>query len=133
MRDKFLVPPKAVSVPLKFQREGIRYEDLSEDEKDQWDALEWDEEGDVPDAVGAERFLTIEEIGRLADTLRDVEQHGLNWKLTPDLDASRAKHRAKAEHQQIEVSPFVIAAIRLLLYWLPSKRNLEPEMVGSRF
>ena len=63
-----------------------------------------------------ERFLTIEEIGRLADTLRDVEQHGLNWKLTPDLDASRAKHRAKAERQQIEVSPFVIAAIRLLLF-----------------
>jgi len=46
-----------------------------------------------------ERFLTIEEIGRLADTLRDVEQHGLNWKLTPDLDASRAKHRAKPERQ----------------------------------
>jgi type I restriction enzyme R subunit len=54
VRDKFLVPPKAVSVPLKFQREGIRYEDLSEDEKDRWDALEWDEEGNVPDAVGAE-------------------------------------------------------------------------------
>ena len=63
-----------------------------------------------------ERFLTIEEIGRLADTLRDVEQHGLNWKLTPDLDASRAKHRAKAERQRIEVFPFVIAAIRLLLF-----------------
>jgi integrase len=63
-----------------------------------------------------ERFLTIEEIGRLADTLCDVEQHGLNWKLTPDLVASRAKHRAKAERQQIEVSPFVIAAIRLLLF-----------------
>jgi integrase len=63
-----------------------------------------------------ERFLTIEEIGRLADTLRDVEQHGLNWKLTPGLDASRAKHRAKAERQHIDVSPFVIAAIRLLLF-----------------
>lgn len=54
VRDGFLVPPKAVSVPLKFQREGIKYDDLSEEDKDQWDALEWDEEGGVPDRVEAE-------------------------------------------------------------------------------
>ncbi len=53
VRDGFLVPPKAVSVPLKFQREGIKYDDLSEEDKDQWDALEWDEEGGVPDRVEA--------------------------------------------------------------------------------
>jgi type I restriction enzyme R subunit len=53
VRDGFLVPPKAVSVPLKFQREGIKYDELSEDEKDQWDALEWDEEGAVPDRIEA--------------------------------------------------------------------------------
>ena len=52
--DGFLVPPRAVSVPLKFQREGIKYDDLSEDEKDDWDALEWDDDGGVPDEVGAE-------------------------------------------------------------------------------
>lgn len=52
--DGFLVPAKAVSVPLKFQREGIKYDDLSEDEKEQWDALEWDEEGNVPAEIGAE-------------------------------------------------------------------------------
>ncbi len=49
--DRYLVPPKAVSVPLKFLREGITYNDLPEDEKDQWDALEWDEEGYVPERV----------------------------------------------------------------------------------
>ncbi len=54
VRDGFLVPPEAVSVPLKFQREGIRYDDLSEDDKDQWDALEWDEDGNVPSRVEAE-------------------------------------------------------------------------------
>lgn len=32
VRDDFLVPPQAVSVPLKFQREGIKYDELSEDE-----------------------------------------------------------------------------------------------------
>ena len=41
-------------MPLKFQREGIKYDDLSEEEKDQWDALEWDEDGNVPDRVEAE-------------------------------------------------------------------------------
>ena len=54
VRDGFLVPPKAVSVPLKFQREGIKYDDLPEEDKEQWDALEWDEEGEVPDRVEAE-------------------------------------------------------------------------------
>ncbi|HAT10941.1 MAG TPA: restriction endonuclease subunit R [Planctomycetes bacterium] len=51
--DGFLVPPKAVSVPLKFQREGIEYDKLSPEEQEQWDALEW-EEGEVPDKVSAE-------------------------------------------------------------------------------
>ena len=52
--DGFLVPARAVSVPLRFQREGIKYDQLSEDDKDQWDALEWDDEGSVPDRVEAE-------------------------------------------------------------------------------
>lgn len=53
VRDGFLVPAQAVSVPLKFPREGIRYEELSEDDKDEWDALEWAEDGAVPDRVEA--------------------------------------------------------------------------------
>ncbi|MDX0491532.1 DUF4145 domain-containing protein [Sinorhizobium medicae] len=53
--DDWLVPPHSVSVPLKFQREGISYDDLSDAEKEQWDMLEWDEEdGDPPDSVNAE-------------------------------------------------------------------------------
>jgi type I restriction enzyme R subunit len=52
VRDGFLVPPEAVSVPLKFQREGIKYDELSEEEKDAYDALEW--EDDPPDSVTAE-------------------------------------------------------------------------------
>ena len=52
--DGYLVPVRAVSVPLRFQREGIKYDDLSEDDKDQWDALEWNDEGNVPDQVGGE-------------------------------------------------------------------------------
>ena len=54
VKDGYLVPPKAVSVPLKFQRQGIKYDDLSEEEKEQWDELEWDEDGTVPDRVESE-------------------------------------------------------------------------------
>jgi type I restriction enzyme R subunit len=52
--EGYLVPPRAVSVPLKFQREGIKYAELSDDERAQWDELDWDEEGHAPDEVGAE-------------------------------------------------------------------------------
>ena len=52
--DGHLVPPVAISVPLKFQREGIKYHDLSEEEKEEWDAKEWADDGSTPDEVGAE-------------------------------------------------------------------------------
>ena len=50
--DGWLVPPKAISVPLKIVRSGLRYDDLSDEEKDQWDMLEWGDE-EVPDTVEA--------------------------------------------------------------------------------
>jgi type I restriction enzyme R subunit len=72
VHDKFLVPPKAVSVPLKFQREGIKYRDLSQEERDRWDAIEWDEDGSVPGNVDPEalnRWLFNE------DTVDKVLEH----------------------------------------------------------
>ncbi len=58
IKDGYLVPPRAVSVPLQFVREGIRYNELSDDEKGQWDELDWgeDDEGlplEPPDKVEA--------------------------------------------------------------------------------
>lgn len=50
--EGYLVLPRAVKVPLKFMEHGIRYADLSEAEKAEWDAKEWTEDGDVPEAVG---------------------------------------------------------------------------------
>jgi type I restriction enzyme R subunit len=50
--DGWLVPPKAISVPLKIVRSGLRYADLSEEEKDQWDMLEWGDD-EIPDSVEA--------------------------------------------------------------------------------
>jgi len=54
VNDKFLVPPLSVSVPIRFQREGIRYDDLTEEEKDQWDTLDWPEEDGPPESVESE-------------------------------------------------------------------------------
>jgi len=49
--DQFLVPPLSMSVPLKFQREGIKYDDLSDEEKLEWELIDWDESGAIPDKV----------------------------------------------------------------------------------
>ncbi len=72
VRDGFLVPAEAVSVPLHFQREGIKYAELSDDEKEEWDALEWDEDGEIPDHIDPEavnRWLFN------ADTVDKVLEH----------------------------------------------------------
>ncbi|WP_313405018.1 DEAD/DEAH box helicase family protein [Aeromicrobium sp.] len=68
----YLVPPKGISVGTQFLRSGIKYDDLSEEEKDQWDALDWGEDG-PPDEVGAEelnRFLFNEDtVDKVLETL----------------------------------------------------------------
>lgn len=52
VNDGFLVPPKAISVPVKFQRSGIKYAELSEEEK-----LKYEEQftdpitGEFPDEI----------------------------------------------------------------------------------
>jgi type I restriction enzyme, R subunit len=51
--DGYLVPPKLVSVPVKYPREGIRYEDLPEEEKEAWEITDWGDDEEVPDAVEA--------------------------------------------------------------------------------
>lgn len=53
VRDKHLVPPRAISLTTDFLDAGIRYDQLSDDDKEKWDALEWDEDGAVPDTVDA--------------------------------------------------------------------------------
>ncbi len=59
VEDGYLVPPRAVDVPLKFQRHGIHYDQLSDEEKETWDAAEWAEDGTVPDEVSSEELNTF--------------------------------------------------------------------------
>ena len=51
--DGYLVPPRAVSVPLQIPQRGLRYQDLSSEEQERWDELEWDEDGAIPAEVEA--------------------------------------------------------------------------------
>ncbi len=54
--DGFLVPPKVQQVDLRFPREGIDYDSLSEEEQAQWESLDWgddEEDGALPDRVNA--------------------------------------------------------------------------------
>ncbi|EEN87937.1 helicase C-terminal domain protein [Rhodococcus erythropolis SK121] len=53
IEDGYLVPPRAVTVPLTFQSRGINYDDLTEEERDEWESADWGDE-DTPDRVEAE-------------------------------------------------------------------------------
>ncbi len=75
--DGFLVPPVPMSVPLKFQREGIKYDDLPDDEKEKWDLLEWEDQlpPDQVDAAAVNKWLFNE------DTVDKVLQHLMTYGL----------------------------------------------------
>lgn len=54
--DGFLVPPKAISVPLRFQREGIKYKDLPPEEQEEYELQEefYDKEtGELKEEIGS--------------------------------------------------------------------------------
>jgi type I restriction enzyme R subunit len=54
VEDGFLVPPKAIEVPIKFQDEGIKYSELSEEEQDEYEATFRDNEtGEIPEEIGS--------------------------------------------------------------------------------
>ena len=61
-----------------------------------------------------ERFLSMEELQHLGASLRLAETEGLPWAV--DEKKRTAKHLAKPENRQTAFSPYVIAAIRLLLF-----------------
>ena len=63
--------------------------------------------------VKKERWLTDGELQRLGETLREAETVGLPWRFN---EGVIEKHRPKlAENQREVISPYAVAAIRLLL------------------
>lgn len=51
VNDGYLVPPRAIKVPLKFPREGIKYKDLSAEDKERYERDFLETHGIVPDEV----------------------------------------------------------------------------------
>jgi len=61
-----------------------------------------------------ERYLGIEELNRLGETLRLAEMEGLPWRL--DSDKPRSKHLPRAENRRTVLAPEVVLAFRLLMF-----------------
>ena len=76
--DRFLVPYRAYELPTKFIAQGIKYDDLSNDEKEEWERLDWGDSEEIPDAVNAgaiNAWLFNEDtVDRI---LKTVMEHGL--------------------------------------------------------
>jgi len=51
VKDGFLVDFVSIETKLKFMSEGIAYDDLSEDEKEEYEKTFADEEGNLPDSI----------------------------------------------------------------------------------
>ncbi len=72
----FLVPPKSISVPLKFQREGIRYADLLDREKEEYEEKFGDPtNAEAPDEIGS---AAINKWLFNTDTVDKVLEHLMN-------------------------------------------------------
>jgi type I restriction enzyme R subunit len=57
--DKYLVPSLGMAVTTKFLANGIKYDDLTPEERDEWDTIDWGTE-EAPDEITSEelnRFL----------------------------------------------------------------------------
>ncbi len=76
--DEFLVPYRAFETPTKFLREGIKYDDLDDEAKAEWDLLDWGDSDDVPEAVDAAAInawlFNEDTVDRI---LKAVMEHGL--------------------------------------------------------
>ena len=73
--DGYLVPPKVQQVDLRFPREGIDYDSLSEEEQAQWENLDW---GDDEDGSGLPEQVNASAINSWlfnSDTVDKVLQH----------------------------------------------------------
>ena len=60
-----------------------------------------------------ERFLTSEELARLGETLREGETLGLPYAV--DETKAKAKNAPKPESRRVNLDPYAVAAIRLLI------------------
>lgn len=58
VNDKYLVPPRAMKVPVRFQSEGVKYNELTDEEKKEYEKEFLDNYGYVPDEVSGSAINT---------------------------------------------------------------------------
>jgi type I restriction enzyme R subunit len=72
VRDGYLVPMRGIAIREKFLQHGITYDDLSEEDQERWDALDWDEDG-PPSFVDREAlnswFFNIDTVDKVLEHL----------------------------------------------------------------
>ncbi len=71
--DHYLVDYRSIETKLKFPNEGIVYDDLTEDEKEEYEAKFSDEDGNIPDSISGsalnEWVFNIDTIKKVLNTL----------------------------------------------------------------
>ena len=76
--DGYLVPYRAFALPTEFIERGIRYDDLSNTEQEDWDLLDWGDSDAIPDSVSANAInawlFNEDTVDRI---LKSVMEHGL--------------------------------------------------------
>ena len=82
--DGYLVPHKAISVPLKLPTQGITYDQLSEEEKEQFDLTDWREREDEVRASGKVEPAAVNQWLFNIDTVDKVLKHVMERGLKVD-------------------------------------------------
>lgn len=78
VRDGYLVPPATFEVKAQFLREGIDYNDLSNDEKAEYDEIEWDEYGGRREQIlSSELYKWLFNANTVDQVLETLMTHGL--------------------------------------------------------
>lgn len=77
IEDGFLVPFDPISLPTRFMREGIRYDDLPDEEKEQWDELDWGEGGPREEVTAGEINKYLFNADTVDKVLAHVMEHGV--------------------------------------------------------
>jgi type I restriction enzyme, R subunit len=77
VRDGFLVPPATYKVEAQFLREGIKYDALSDDDKAQYDDIEWDEYGGRREEIQhTELYKWLFNANTVDQVLKTLLEHG---------------------------------------------------------
>lgn len=77
VKDGFLVPPAAYKVESRFLREGIRYADLSDDDKARYDEIEWEAYGGRREEIqNTELYRWLFNADTVDQVLQTLMEHG---------------------------------------------------------